>query len=209
MDRRERLIAQALEKVRMLAPAPEVSISALDSVRSVLVDLAGQPGLWTEQDFPLPACGEVWQTLSEDPDGRYQLSLWFTNKLISTVPHDHQTWVVVAGIRGTELNKNYVTSEREPDGRPGLRLLSEVAVNAGKGHAMLPDDVHSVVLNGAEEPVMQLHLCGLSVDLVENRRVFDAAGQCSRMDGNAVPSIEGMPTTSDYIRGLQYLRPRI
>ena len=56
---------------------------------------------------------------------------------------------------------------------------------------MLPDDIHSVSLDGTEEPVMQLHLYGLCIARFQGRRVFDEEGRCALMDGNAVPSVDG------------------
>ena len=57
---------------------------------------------------------------------------------------------------------------------------------------MLPDDVHSVMIDGRAEPVhvLQLHLYGKSIDLLTDRRIFDAAGQCTIMNGDAVPSLD-------------------
>jgi hypothetical protein len=56
---------------------------------------------------------------------------------------------------------------------------------------MLPDDIHSVSLDGTEEPVMQLHLYGLCIARLQGRRVFDEEGRCALMNGNAVPSVDG------------------
>jgi predicted metal-dependent enzyme (double-stranded beta helix superfamily) len=182
---RQAAVAAALAKIRILAPGPQVSAANLGHVRDVLVGLAAQSSLWSH-GFDVPAeTGELWETISVDPDGRYELGLWHTTKAIATVPHDHTTWAVVAGISGTEANRMYATAS------DGLLVTGEVAVTAGVGHAMLPDDIHSVSLDGTEEPVMQLHLYGLCIARLQGRRVFDEEGRCALMDGNAVPSVDG------------------
>jgi hypothetical protein len=187
------MLAVAREAVPEVEPEP--SDSALEAVSGALVELASHTALWPLEEFEAqleaqsePGSGtaapsELWTQLAADADGRLALYLWLTRERLATVPHDHNpSWAVVAGIMGTEHNTIYAE-------RPALHAVRQVAVTAGGSIAMRAGDVHSVALDGRDEPVLQLHLYGLSIDLLAGRKVFDADGRRAIVDGNAVPSL--------------------
>ena len=95
-------------------------------------------------------------------------------------PHDHQTWGVVVGIEGTEININW---QRHDDGsRPDFADLSvadEVAVGAGDVCVFLPDDIHSVH-NRGDTPSLSLHVYGYSPGS-RNRSEFDPITKTRRV----------------------------
>lgn len=175
-------IAVAMQKIRACMREHSEQ-EALEEVRNVLVQLASNTELWAQLKME-PRAHDRWETLSVDGDGQYQLALWMTSRTVSTVPHDHGgSWAVVAGIKGEEKSIMYGV-------HPGLHVLGEVSVGSGVGHIMHGDDVHSVVMKGTEEnPVIQLHLYGQCLDSLKNRRVYNALGVCTRVDGDAVPSL--------------------
>ena len=190
----EAAVAEALARVRALAPADD-DHAALGDVRDVLVELAA---LFASQGWAaemprlalLPSGDfDVFEPLSIDDDGRYALYVWLTSKQLSTVPHDHKTWAVVAGVTGEERNKLYHLAGAGA-ASTAEKVRDEVAITEGVGLVMLPDDVHSEMIDGRAEPVLQLHLYGKSIDLLTDRRIFDAAGQCTIMNGDVVPSLD-------------------
>ncbi|MBT6095091.1 MAG: cysteine dioxygenase family protein, partial [Rhodospirillaceae bacterium] len=75
-------------------------------------------------------------------------------------PHDHQTWGVVVGIDGVEVNVDW---RRLDDGsKPGfadLEKARELHVKKGDVVALLPDDIHSV-RNDGDTPSVSLHMYG-------------------------------------------------
>ena len=75
-------------------------------------------------------------------------------------PHDHQTWGVVIGLRGTERN---VSWRRLDDGtREGHAEITpdeDIVVGPGDCVCLRPDDIHSV-RNEGTEPSLSLHIYG-------------------------------------------------
>lgn len=193
---RQGAIASTLARVRLAAPDLEPSDTQLQAVAAALVQLASQTALWPLRHFEQQlqdaevepgsnAPSELWTQLAVDSDGRYALYLWLTHQQLTSVPHDHNpSWAVVAGICGIEHNTLY-------EELPSLHAVREVPVQAGTSIAMQAGDIHSVALDGRKVPVMQLHLYGLSIDRLAERKVFDADANRTIVDGNAVPSIEG------------------
>jgi predicted metal-dependent enzyme (double-stranded beta helix superfamily) len=83
------------------------------------------------------------------------------------LPHDHQTWGMVAGIDGVERN---VLWKRHDDGAVAgharLTLHRETKVGAGDVIAFLGDDIHSVH-NDGESVTLSLHVYGKSLAHVQ------------------------------------------
>ncbi|MBH69240.1 MAG: hypothetical protein CMM58_12875 [Rhodospirillaceae bacterium] len=91
-------------------------------------------------------------------------------------PHDHQTWGVVVGIEGEEMNLNW---ERHDDGsKPefaDLSLKEELIVGPMEACTFLPNDIHSV-RNVGTQPSLSLHIYGFSPGS-RNRSEFDPLNQ--------------------------------
>lgn len=94
-------------------------------------------------------------------------------------PHDHQTWGVVVGLDGDEVNVNW---RREDDGtKPGyadLVVQNEVSVGPGEVIAFLPDDIHSV-RNESEKTSLSLHIYGKTLARID-RSEFDPDAKIQR-----------------------------
>lgn len=91
---------------------------------------------------------------------------------LGVAPHDHQTWGVVVGIDGTEINTEW---RRLDDGsEPGfaeLEITRETRVCRGDMVAFLPNDIHSV-RNDSDRPSLSLHIYGRVLANLE-RSEFD------------------------------------
>ena len=80
--------------------------------------------------------------------------------------HDHTTWAVIVGMEGKELNRLYDPAE---DG--GVAEKDQFVVEAGTGLALMPDDLHSIHIDGTE-PVLNFHMYGLALEQLEHRRYY-------------------------------------
>ena len=84
-----------------------------------------------------------------------------------TPPHDHGTWVVVAGVEGEELNIKY--NRVDDRSRPDYAELEERCVftaNAGDVVCLKPRGIH-VVRNDTDHITLSLHTYGRHFDYTE------------------------------------------
>ena len=94
-------------------------------------------------------------------------------------PHDHQTWGVVVGIDGVEINVNW---RRIDDGSKigfaDLEKVRETIVRKGNVVTFLPNDIHSV-RNDGDKPSLSLHIYGRVLAKIE-RSEFDPINKIQR-----------------------------
>ena len=95
-------------------------------------------------------------------------------------PHDHQTWGVVTGIEGEEVNVNW---QRLDDGRnpdfAELEIIEERQICNGDVVPLLPDDIHSV-RNEGETTSLSLHVYGHALSSLK-RYEFDPINKIRRV----------------------------
>mgnify|MGYP006438613391 CR=1 FL=1 len=98
---------------------------------------------------------------------------------LGVAPHDHQTWGVVVGIDGVEVNVDW---RRLDDGnKPGfadLEKAQETHVRKGDVVALLPDEIHSV-RNDGDTPSVSLHMYGRVLAKIA-RSEFDPINKIQR-----------------------------
>ncbi|MFT8244481.1 cysteine dioxygenase [Roseomonas sp. BN140053] len=177
-------IRRTMAEVRGIEARQGVTRDGLDAIRAALLALAGQRGLFPADEFPPPPPGRPGgrrHRLQRDVGGRFALDLHVLNPGTETAPHDHGTWAVVVAVEGQVLNRLYDPVEPPGHTAPApLRLRGEVAVEPGRGLALLPDEVHSIHVAGPG-PARHLHLYGVALEQQRRRRSFgqdaQAAGQ--------------------------------
>ena len=95
---------------------------------------------------------------------------WLPGRGVS--PHDHQTWGLVVGIDGTEINVNW---QRIDDGTSQtfaeLQIVEERAISQGDAVSLMPEDIHSV-RNEGDKISLSLHIYGKALSSLE-RYEFD------------------------------------
>lgn len=177
MTARERATARAeavrvaMMQVRAIEVAQGVTRQAIADMRDVLIGLAKRRDLFPLADFPPPeattARRNALYRLSEDPDHRFalyaQLSMGGTN----SPAHDHTTWAVIVGMEGQETNRLY-----DPTDDGAVAEREQFVVEAGTGLALMPDDLHSIHIEG-DAPVLNFHMYGLALEQLDRRRYYN------------------------------------
>lgn len=170
-------VASTVDRIRAIERAQGVTPAALESIRAQLLALAAQAHLFPATEFPPPPPGDRGANryvMQIDSDDRFALYLNALKPGNSTEPHDHTTWAVVVAVEGQELNKVYERTDDGTDpGRCELRVREEIMVEPGRGICLMPDAIHSIHTSG-ERPTRHLHMYGLALERLDERRAFDA-----------------------------------
>lgn len=142
--------------------------------------LATAPG-WIKPEYRTtdPVQGFGVHLLHEEPnhDLAVMLLAWAPNR--GTLPHNHKTWAVVAGIEGQEREVEY---KRLDDGKkPGHAKLEPVGacvMTKGDLSTCVSEDIHSV-WNVGSEVALSLHTYGRHLNHT-GRSEFDVAAEVER-----------------------------
>ncbi len=110
--------------------------------------------------------------LNEEPDHSLLVEAicWLPGRGVA--PHDHQTWGIVVGIDGVEVNVDW--NRRDDGSQPGfadLELAKETDVTRGVVCKFMPDDIHGV-RNDGDVPSLSLHVYGVTPATLD-RSEFD------------------------------------
>lgn len=173
-------VAEFVADLRGLAAAHSDPKSLLPEVAPIAERLAKADG-WIQPEFyDIDDSQGIGITVLHEEDDKtlaVQTVAWAPGK--GVLPHDHQTWGVVAGLDGVEQN---IIWKREDDGaEPGHAKLTpahEVDVGHGQVVVFMPDDIHSVN-NRTDQVTLSLHIYGKSLAHV-SRSEFDPAADIVR-----------------------------
>ncbi len=170
-EERNALIASAVADVRAIEAREGVTRDSLEHVRERLTKLAARTDLFTLDDFPPPKPGDPRSSclyrLAEDDDHRFALYANTGNGKYASPAHNHTTWAVIVGVSGEELNRFY---DRTPEG--GVHEKGQYVVRQGTGVAFMPDDFHSIHIDGA---VLNFHMYGLALEQLARREYYKPA----------------------------------
>lgn len=162
-------IAAAIDDIRRIEAHLGVTRAGVEAIRDRLVELTSDRSLFSLDHFPAPASDDDSRSrlyrIAQDDDDRVVLYANASRGSVSSPPHDHTTWAVVVGFEGQELNRFY---DRTAD---GVEQVAEFVVEAGTGVAMLPDDVHSIHIDG---PALNFHCYGLALERLDRRTFYSA-----------------------------------
>ncbi len=168
MIERDRAVAAAMDDIRHIEARLGVTRQGVEAIRDRLVELASNRELFPLDDFPAPTADDdessFMYRIAQDDDDRFALYAQATGTGTSTPVHNHETWAVVVGFDGQELNRFY---ERTED---GVAQIGMHMVEAGTGVAMLPDDLHAIEIQGAS---LNFHCYGLALERLADRVYFN------------------------------------
>lgn len=148
-----------------------MNVDAMDAAKARLIDLCARDDLFTFEDFPIPE-GETERTylIHQDDDGRYALYVNAGRPGQSYRPHDHcGNWAIVAAVQGEETHRLF---EKDETQSPPIDHKTTLTVRPGHAVSMLPDGIHAISAEGTE-PLLHLHLYGLSFEFQRGRSEYD------------------------------------
>ena len=164
---RTEAVTAAMDDIRRIEADSGVTREGVEAIRDRIIELSQRRDLFPLEDFPSPAADDAATSflyrLAQDADDRFALYAQSSNGHVETPVHNHTTWAVVVGFDGEELNKFF---DRTDD---GVAQTDQHLVEAGTGVAMLPDDLHSIHINGQ---ALNFHCYGLALERLDAREYF-------------------------------------
>ncbi len=184
-QQRKEVISTTVQRIRGIEKLDGVTPESIAKIRNELIPLGLRKDLFSESEFPLPTphpttgkpARNILYLLSQDADQRFALYLSVENPggVRTNKPHNHTAWAAISGVVGRELNILYDrTDNGKTPGKGTVQKSREHMVEAGDGVALMPEDVHSLYLNG--EPTMTLHMYGTAMENMTSRISFNDDG---------------------------------
>jgi predicted metal-dependent enzyme (double-stranded beta helix superfamily) len=166
--KRTETVNAAMDDIRQLETDMGVTRTGVEAIRDCLIEMSADRDLFPLDEFPAPGQDEkrssLLYRLAQDSDDRFALYAQSSDGHVVTPVHNHTTWAVVVGFDGQELNKFF---DRTDDG--GIAKRHEHLVEAGTGVAMLPDDLHSIHIDGS---ALNFHCYGRALERLDERQYY-------------------------------------
>lgn len=166
-------LSMFVENLRAIVAESKDDKAIVKRVRPLAQRLASSPSWLEPHHFQCDQeQGFGFHLLHEESDHTLALAVlsWLPGR--GTPPHNHRTWAIVVGVKGTEKNTFW---RRVDDGsKPGYAKLEKIGEKdfaVGEPIIMFPDTIHSVV-NETSEITVSLHVYGTHINYT-GRSQFD------------------------------------
>ncbi|WP_170135062.1 rhodanese-like domain-containing protein [Acuticoccus kandeliae] len=183
MQARYDAVMQFMDAVKSKVGNGKPSREDLESIGAALHGLAQRKELFPPEEFTVDADRLACDfRLAEDRDHRFALYASASRPNRATPPHNHETWAIIASVRGLMRNSIFQRIDnQEEDGVGRLELLREVDVAGDEYVCFTGDDFHAIEVFGPDE-TLHLHLYGDALDHQPNRiRFSDREGGAYRI----------------------------
>ena len=174
MQTRTQIVAAAMDDIRQIETELGVTRAGVEAIRDRLIEMASHREAFDLADFPPPPDdherASFLYRLAQDDDDRFALYAQSSRGHVETPAHNHTTWAVVVGFEGQEHNRFYA---RTGDDR-GVEQVDDHMVQAGTGVAMLPEDLHSIHIDGQ---ALNFHCYGLALEQLHDREYWNPTEQ--------------------------------
>lgn len=169
-----------VEDIRAIAAAESDPVKVAEKVKPLAKKLAAAPG-WLKDEHRMAneEQGFGVHLLHEEPNHDLAVFVltWLPDR--GTMPHNHMTWAVVAGIEGEEHEVEWKrTDDGTKKGHAKLEKTGEVTLKPGEVSACKPEDIHSVWNTGTELSI-SLHTYGRHINHT-GRSEFDPSQDLER-----------------------------
>jgi len=164
-----------LERVRVSLVNEAPSPPQLREISESLCALARSP-VWESSEYREASIGEeVTYELAVSPQEGPALYLVSDGVSVSSKPHRHDTWAVIVGIRGYEVNHLYA---RQSGSQRTVAPSSQVEVGPMSVLTLLEQDVHSTEVRGPSA-TFHLHLYGRALHVLPSfsSRCYSVTGE--------------------------------
>lgn len=140
----------------------QVSTKHLELVASKLRVLAQKKSYWFQSYLAAKANEELLYPIATDKKSGIALYLVSDAPGVESPPHTHQTWAIIAGISGMELNHSYQVIDEV---QRLVQKTSSGMVEEGDVKILNEYDIHSTEAVGTT-PTFHLHLYGCELSLL-------------------------------------------
>ena len=154
------LLHDFAERTRLEYSQREPERSELQRLGNELKAICAK-GNFDASTYPLALPGEaLMHELNVDPRGGPSLDLVSDGVGVDTVPHEHQTWAVIIGIKGAEFTVFY---KAEGDEHRHASRVSDRLAGEGDVLVMESHEIHAIDSRRGIHPTCHVHLYGRSL----------------------------------------------
>lgn len=141
-----------------------------EQLKDLLKQLASQTDFWLNKFKPAGQNEELLYEITIDHKSGIALYLVSDSPGIISPPHIHHTWVIIAGIKGVELNRIYSVTDHE---NRKVKEIKSISIGPGDVVGLFADEVHSTEVVGRQS-TYHLHLYGCELRLLQafSKRIF-------------------------------------